>query len=921
MSDYIKPQVVIRREFRAIPSAITDPLRAVILGGQAGLHRYGVASEKAGIALGTYDPTSGSTHSWPSKTVGSVIDLDYAKLYVEGALLRYYLDPVGSGGTVAPVASYPNRIRSSVSAFADNGDYERDAELLRPAKVGDTVRVAGTVSGTPYELLSYIKSFKGDPIAAVTGAAAAAASNLSTQSVATSIDQIAGPKNNLTLTAYAAAFTGLRYGNVNETYTVEVVNGSTDGDLTTATLRVSSASGNDDVASLVPEGIGGSTPIGTQGLYVEFDLNATASGSSAAGLDDAAPNDLVAGQRWTVSVQGGFTAPTVASSGTYTGTKDTTYIAEVVVGGGYGASPKIKVTTTTGIDVSGPTVVTASGVSVAAGSKGVRLTFTGGSGLRKGDKWTVAVTAAKESYLRTIELGHNLPTALQGAADLSLELFMKKNLLIGRNRLGAAPLTNYEASQTEVVVASGITYLDPEWVDGNGDPVPLDLRGGSMYMEYREWLSDFVGTVGAVSTTADAAVLGTVHPDNPIAFGVDLALKNGGGSEVRFIGVSDPSETDNWSSALEVLAGKDDVYNLAPMTHDETVLQLCATHVASSSNEETGLYRGLFVNLPYKATKALVSESTSDDGEPVLATLADDPDTSGTQYTLLTITSGNAALLEAGVRPKDVVRYLYSTDGFGNDEYYEFPIEDVINETTVRLSAAHTVAIATAQKIEVWRPLRRTEIAQDVADRAVAYGSSRVCATIPDQFPSGGVTVPGYFLSAILAGLRGGAAPHQPLTHVALQGIDNVDRVTDLFTESDLNLMAGQGVWIVTKNKQGVIYTRHAVTTDPTSIDTREESVRTNLDSISSFINRYLQGYIGKFNVTPQTLSILQSQVDAALEYLKAQNGASEGIGPQVIAATIVELRASLVAADEVVIRIDLVIPRALNVIRVNLVI
>ena len=67
--------------------------------------------------------------------------------------------------------------------------------------------------------------------------------------------------------------------------------------------------------------------------------------------------------------------------------------------------------------------------------------------------------------------------------------------------------------------------------------------------------------------------------------------------------------------------------------------------------------------------------STSSDGEVLLATLEDDPDTSGTQYTLLTVPAGTSRFVTDGVKPKDVIRYLFTTDGFGGTVYTEFVID------------------------------------------------------------------------------------------------------------------------------------------------------------------------------------------------------------------------------------------------------
>ena len=48
---YTLPQVLVFQEFTLLPTAITDPLRAHIAGGNAELLRYSVDTEKAKIKL------------------------------------------------------------------------------------------------------------------------------------------------------------------------------------------------------------------------------------------------------------------------------------------------------------------------------------------------------------------------------------------------------------------------------------------------------------------------------------------------------------------------------------------------------------------------------------------------------------------------------------------------------------------------------------------------------------------------------------------------------------------------------------------------------------------------------------------------------------------------------------------------------
>src|SRR5688572_27831769 len=122
---YAKPQVLVFQEFTLIPTAITDPLRAYIIGPHGRLHRYAEQDERELVELGEYDSTVTTAYDWPDKAVGSRIDPDYTKLYVKDGLLRYFRDLVGIGSLVAPVAAYANRIRGDDIIFKAGNDFER----------------------------------------------------------------------------------------------------------------------------------------------------------------------------------------------------------------------------------------------------------------------------------------------------------------------------------------------------------------------------------------------------------------------------------------------------------------------------------------------------------------------------------------------------------------------------------------------------------------------------------------------------------------------------------------------------------------------------------------------------------------------------------------------------------------------------
>ena len=156
--------------------------------------------------------------------------------------------------------------------------------------------------------------------------------------------------------------------------------------------------------------------------------------------------------------------------------------------------------------------------------------------------------------------------------------------------------------------------------------------------------------------------------------------------------------------------------------------------------------------------------------------IEDDPGTSGTQYTILRCTSGNADFITNGVRAGDVVRTQYTGDGFGNYTYSEYVVDAVQSEDQLRLVAGPGAAVSVGAKTEVWRNLTATEEAAEVGLSAGSWGNRRVRAVWPDQIESAGTVMEGYHLCASLAALAGGVLPHQGLTNVALTGYSSAAR-------------------------------------------------------------------------------------------------------------------------------------------------
>lgn len=914
--DYQLPQLIVRQRFGITPLAAVNPRSACITGPQAQLFRYRFQDEKSLIGLGESDFSSEVDYAWPHKPTGAKIDLDYVKLFLEEARLRYFRRASGGSGTASVVSGYPNRVRISSYAIADNGvSYPAHASLGdRGAKVGDLVRVRsddGEVTGT-------IKSLIADAVAGSLGSLSKAAGNAATTTLFAGV-QNTGFDNGIGAVARGANYDGLASGHTTEEYTVTVTTPSTGGNLSSARLRITSLSGTDDQDDVAPTLVNTYFAIGTRGGEMKFTITANASNSSEAVEDDIPVRELSIGQSWRVQFRQAFTNPTPTRSGTYTGPVDTTYVVTITTGGAAGTAA-FTATTTTGIDSGEPTTIAAYATAYAVGSYGAMITFPTGP-LRKGDKYYIPATAPSEGYIKTIELSDNIPTALLADTDLEVTLYMVKDLELTEDRLTSPPNVNWEASQSAFTVSSSPTVYDSEWtVNGVETALPIDLA--QLFVEYRAWLTTYVGTSGSLTDPAEVAdMLGTVDPDNPLAYGVWLAASNAAGNTTYFNAVEDPDSLTDWTDALSTWVGAANIYTLVPTTDNPAVHDLWLGHCVSESGDTKKRWRRAAFAPTVDRNKVIVNAAKTSDEEVALATLADDPSISGTSYSLLTVTSGNAQFITNGVRAGDTVRYLFGVDGFGNETYSTFVVEDVISENTIRLTTGHTEDITVATRVEIYRFLKRSDLAAELADIVGVYGNRRAIVCANSVVVSGGTTVPAYFAACAYAGMRAGVNPHQPLTRADVIGIEGAGSVIDSLNADQLNTIAAAGGLIMFRPEVGAnLQVRHAITSDPTDLNTQDEMFGSNFDSVSYSLASILEPYIGRANVVPDTIALVRSALSARIAELQTTTYAA--LGPQILnsdATEIVFVRQHSTFRDQIVAKVKLDMPYALNVIDLTL--
>ena len=137
---------------------------------------------------------------------------------------------------------------------------------------------------------------------------------------------------------------------------------------------------------------------------------------------------------------------------------------------------------------------------------------------------------------------------------------------------------------------------------------------------------------------------------------------------------------------------------------------------------------------------------------------------------------------------------------------------------------------------------------------------------------------------------------------------------------SDMNNMAGSGVCLYVQDIQGgTPYCRHALTTDVSTLEYREQMAVRVWDYISYFYADLLKSFIGVWNITPESLNTVRQTINAGAELLKSKK--LPKIGSPLIDLVIKTLEQDANNKDHVHAVLAIKIPYAMNYIDLHLVI
>jgi len=457
----------------------------------------------------------------------------------------------------------------------------------------------------------------------------------------------------------------------------------------------------------------------------------------------------------------------------------------------------------------------------------------------------------------------------------------------------------------------------------NRDAAGIASSGSAdIYVDYKALRKDVTGAAanpGLLTFNSIAEVestIGPIDPANPLAFGMYLAFLNTTNINVSAIGIS--ATTDDapmgtvkaYAEALDFLQLKE-VYALAPLTHDMEVIKVFNQHVTDMS-APTAKKERMALTCPELPTEKPSGLAIS--GDWVIE------HKSGTQYTATLQDSGKnvfLALADSSIsnaagegldptqafdpadgvyfdREGDAFRYLvvglldgetdttiiletddiyqagvYGPATSGNeDSYYnEAAPEDI---TDVPEAGSVFVRQAALDNSSTGGKLETCETLAEIAGGVTGFQNRRLIMMQPDQcaVSVGGLEtlVPGYYLAAGVAAMIGQQNPSQPFTNLPMVGFTRPIGSNDLFSENAMATAAAGGIYWVIQDVPGApCVSRHQLTTDVSSLKTRELSILKAVDYVAKLLRGQVKKFIGRNNITKQLLEAVSLGMQGAL--------------------------------------------------------
>lgn len=167
------------------------------------------------------------------------------------------------------------------------------------------------------------------------------------------------------------------------------------------------------------------------------------------------------------------------------------------------------------------------------------------------------------------------------------------------------------------------------------------------------------------------------------------------------------------------------------------------------------------------------------------------------------------------------------------------------------------------------------------------------------------------FIAAAYAGLEASLPVQQSKTRAKITIFNELKGLK--MTRSQKNALAEKGVMILEQpfGPGTDIIIRHQLTTDMTNAQTRENSLLGITDYCSKYLRTSVEQYIGKYNITPDTISRVKGSLSSALSQLT-----NDGV---IISGVIKSIAQDVNNPDSLLVEVEILPPYPCNYIKITL--
>ena len=229
----------------------------------------------------------------------------------------------------------------------------------------------------------------------------------------------------------------------------------------------------------------------------------------------------------------------------------------------------------------------------------------------------------------------------------------------------------------------------------------------------------------------------------------------------------------------------------------------------------------------------------------------------------------------------------------------------------------------TAVNYQVVRTLSKDQQVTNLIAVAQSFNSSRTILVWPDKCDVAGITggtkQPGWYLGCAVGGMTAGLPSQQGFTNIGIAGVSQIYDSNTYFTDTQISDLSNGGWYVFAQQTPASLpYTIHQLTTNPTTLESGEFSVVKNFDFVSLFFVDIVEDFLGQYNVTTDTLTLLGAALNTGAQLLLLRTVAK--IGAPLTSFALTGLDVSPTSGDRVLVYCAIGLPKPLNVIELHLV-